>query len=296
MSFNKERMAQLEEAFSTVEVARRSLERIRQFGVWVFLLSAAVAGLYSCAGIRAPRPVESPIVRIGLVQNRDSVAIEPRGDFYLLTRQPRPRKLYQGSHVWTATVVESNADSLEIYRLLFAESRDRDRIDRRLDELRRRGVAVERLERGEVLYAGKQPIADTRLQQLYYPQLYATEAAAQEALQRLKLDARVVRDFTTRARGKLCLAGPEGQVVEAEQAVRLSGPFFRISDLSVGEGFHWQRRQDRIFRGEIEILIDGRGKLTVVNVLPLEDYLRGVVPQEMSAAFPFAALKAQAIV
>ena len=37
------------------------------------------------------------------------------------------------------------------------------------------------------------------------------------------------------------------------------------------------------------------GKLTVVNILPLEDYIKGVVPTEMSSSWPTEALKAQAV-
>lgn len=48
------------------------------------------------------------------------------------------------------------------------------------------------------------------------------------------------------------------------------------------------------FRGSVRLI--ARGDLVrVVNVLPLEDYLRGVVPAEMHASWPLEALKAQAI-
>jgi stage II sporulation protein D len=38
-----------------------------------------------------------------------------------------------------------------------------------------------------------------------------------------------------------------------------------------------------------------KGKLNLVNVLPMEDYLRGVLPGEVSPEWPLASLKAQAI-
>ncbi|MBQ1351548.1 MAG: SpoIID/LytB domain-containing protein [Oscillospiraceae bacterium] len=37
------------------------------------------------------------------------------------------------------------------------------------------------------------------------------------------------------------------------------------------------------------------GNLTVINVLPMEDYIKGVVPYEMSSSWPLEALKAQAV-
>src|SRR5207237_4786334 len=57
------------------------------------------------------------------------------------------------------------------------------------------------------------------------------------------------------------------------------------------------RFNDKAFRGRIEVFANTRGALTVVNVIGLEDYVRGVVPNELSPGiFPqIEALKAQAV-
>lgn len=52
---------------------------------------------------------------------------------------------------------------------------------------------------------------------------------------------------------------------------------------------------DICYRGKVEIIGKQNGKLTVVNVLPLEDYLLGVIPKETFPSWPDAALQAQAI-
>ncbi|HZT57925.1 MAG TPA: SpoIID/LytB domain-containing protein [Pyrinomonadaceae bacterium] len=54
---------------------------------------------------------------------------------------------------------------------------------------------------------------------------------------------------------------------------------------------------EKPYRGRIEVFANTRGTLTVVNVLPLEDYVRGVVPNELSpGGWPqLEALKAQAV-
>ena len=51
---------------------------------------------------------------------------------------------------------------------------------------------------------------------------------------------------------------------------------------------------NRIYRGSIRVVLTASG-LAAVNVLPLEDYLRGVVPSEMSSNWRPAALEAQAV-
>lgn len=54
---------------------------------------------------------------------------------------------------------------------------------------------------------------------------------------------------------------------------------------------------NQAYRGEIHLVLNPRGRINVVNALPLEDYLRGVVPMELSpGAYPeIEALKAQAV-
>lgn len=57
------------------------------------------------------------------------------------------------------------------------------------------------------------------------------------------------------------------------------------------------RFNDKPYRGRIEVFANTRGVLTVVNVIGLEDYVKGVVPNELSpGGYPaLEALKAQAI-
>jgi stage II sporulation protein D len=51
---------------------------------------------------------------------------------------------------------------------------------------------------------------------------------------------------------------------------------------------------DRSYRGNLQLRARG-DRVMVINVVDLEDYLRGVVPSEMQASWPIEALKAQAV-
>lgn len=57
------------------------------------------------------------------------------------------------------------------------------------------------------------------------------------------------------------------------------------------------RLGNKDYRGEIHLMLNQRGRINVINALPMEEYLRGVVPLELSpGSFPeIEALKAQAI-
>jgi SpoIID/LytB domain protein len=59
--------------------------------------------------------------------------------------------------------------------------------------------------------------------------------------------------------------------------------------------FEPEREEQRRFGGVLELCLSSGGDLLLVNELPLEDYLRGVVPHEMGSGFPLEALKAQAV-
>ncbi len=71
---------------------------------------------------------------------------------------------------------------------------------------------------------------------------------------------------------------------------------FTIVDIVIGIGFHWERKQDQTFKGELELVARPPGDLIVVNRVPIEDYLTSVIASEMSASSPLELLRAHAIV
>ena len=112
----------------------------------------------------------------------------------------------------------------------------------------------------------------------------AAKAPPKAGANKLKLTARPsapTRELLAFARG-------------ASPLLRSSAPLtFASSD----EAHAPVRFDDKPFRGKIEVFANARGALTVVNVIGLEDYVRGVVPNELSpGGYPaIEAQKAQAI-
>ena len=82
---------------------------------------------------------------------------------------------------------------------------------------------------------------------------------------------------------------PQSEWFAKEEVLRVSSDdgWFYFPEL--------ERAEENIgYEGSLEIRKTDQG-LLLVNVLPLENYLCGVLPSEMSASFPMEALKAQAI-
>ncbi|MFN7989660.1 MAG: SpoIID/LytB domain-containing protein [Thermoanaerobaculia bacterium] len=70
---------------------------------------------------------------------------------------------------------------------------------------------------------------------------------------------------------------------------------FALDDVTIGIGFHWERKERQLFRGALHVL-RRPGGLTVVNDLPLEAYVASVISSEMSATCPIELLRAHAVI
>jgi SpoIID/LytB domain protein len=70
---------------------------------------------------------------------------------------------------------------------------------------------------------------------------------------------------------------------------------FAVDDITIGIGFHWERKERQVFRGAMRVIKRGGG-LTLVNDVSLEDYVTSVVSSEMSATCPLELLKAHAVI
>jgi stage II sporulation protein D len=70
---------------------------------------------------------------------------------------------------------------------------------------------------------------------------------------------------------------------------------FALDDITIGIGFHWERKERQVFRGAIRIIKREPG-FTVINDVPLEEYVTSVISSEMSATCPLELLKAHAVI
>jgi len=76
---------------------------------------------------------------------------------------------------------------------------------------------------------------------------------------------------------------------------RGSGQAFTLFDVTIGNRFHWERKEDQSFQGDVILRPRKDGTVVAINEIPLEDYLKSVISSEMSAEAPIEFLKAHAI-
>ena len=70
---------------------------------------------------------------------------------------------------------------------------------------------------------------------------------------------------------------------------------FILPNVTIGLDFHWQRKENQEFKGELSFVSDG-DKIHAVNILSIEDYLLSVISSEMSATSSPEFLKAHAVI
>ncbi|HLP04583.1 MAG TPA: SpoIID/LytB domain-containing protein, partial [Paludibacter sp.] len=69
---------------------------------------------------------------------------------------------------------------------------------------------------------------------------------------------------------------------------------FDVTEVTIGVGFHWERKVTQRFKGELRFVVDGG--LIIVNRIHVEDYLTSVISSEMNAKASAELLKAHAVI
>ncbi len=117
------------------------------------------------------------------------------------------------------------------------------------------------------------------------PSVGSVVASSSRSLQIVAFNA----DRMLTASNKLLIIAPRRETEDSKESAKNNARSAFAGNATV-------RYENNDYRGEIELLLNERGRINIVNVLPMEDYLRGVVPAEIATpATPMEALKAQAV-
>jgi len=105
------------------------------------------------------------------------------------------------------------------------------------------------------------------------------------------------RYSATDARGRTepLVLNVESAVAPKAGGVQIGGRLFSGHVTLDGDGA-FLRLNNKPFRGRLELRRGDGGRLTAVNILPVEDYVRGILLHEVSPEWPAESLKAQAVI
>lgn len=262
---------------------------------YIFLMTIIVWQNCAPSGVKYGR-IHQPSIRIGILEGRNSVDfkipgrvtfISTDGDFVL--------RGLEGGH-WRVEVLDATPATYR-YRLSVTYTRDRFEAEEVVQKLKNMGLeAIIKkypLEpRWEIPYVINQSF------QVLLDEVFDNEILARFAQENLKnkIQTEIFKEVKSESKGILRFKNLDNQYsFDSKKPIQILTNEVEIANVEVGKGFHWANNQTRNYTGTIEFILDRDGLLTVVNELPIEEYLKGVVPSEMPSRFPLEALKAQAV-
>jgi len=99
--------------------------------------------------------------------------------------------------------------------------------------------------------------------------------------------------------GQIVLTDSTGKDVIKAKEIRcdaVADATFTLHDVMIGKEFHWERKEDQTFCGNLRLIAHDDGTIAVINQISVEEYLASVISSEMSGEAPFELLKAHAII
>jgi SpoIID/LytB domain protein len=266
-------------------------------------------------GLALPEPSElpkrldfrngEPRVPVGLMEGRREVAFSARARMRLYFGGPDDKMLEApGGTAWTVRVTQGEPATLTA-RVQLAEVPfgDKEGLAAAQAEWEARGLTVRTHILGSLYGIAGKVIDNRRYLLLVDEALSPAEAAKRQAelLRRFGVRTTLFEQVVKPASAILEVRDSAGNVVGLAQdtlraeTVGESEAGFDVRQVEFGRGYDFHGFEDRNFRGSLQFAVDRKGTLAVVNVVPLEDLLKGLVPSEIYARAPAEALKAQAV-
>ncbi|MFY3744159.1 SpoIID/LytB domain-containing protein [Anaeromyxobacter sp. Red801] len=246
-------------------------------------------------------PGGEPLVTIRLMEGQREIAFRPLAPARVLLRGGGELRVEAGTRL--RVVAREAVPAVLAWRALLEEAplADRARLEAQAQAWRVRGVRAETRVAGAVYgIAGR--VVDNR-RALLLVDGDGTQAGARAVVETLRAAhgtrATLHATLVGRPSGRLELRGEGGAPLgEADAALTLAvegEAGFLVEGVEHEHGRAGRAREDRTYRGRLYLTLDAGGALAAVHGVPLEELLRGLVPSEMPASSPRAALEAQAV-
>jgi stage II sporulation protein D len=244
-----------------------------------------------------------PTVPIRLMEGRQDVTILPRGRVRLVLPGTPEKTVEAPARTLLRVRRLAGVPADRRYRIQAAELAyaDREGIAAERTAWEERGQTVRLQQLGQVYGIAGKIIDNRRTLVLLDPPLEESEARARQGDFLRRWGARTVlaEEVRTPAQVQLRLEDAEGTVLgTSEGPIRAETPDgagFEVRSVEHSVGYPNHGFENRSYRGGLSFTADSAGKIAVVNLVSLEDLLRGLVPSEIFSAAPAEALKAQAV-
>ncbi len=240
--------------------------------------------------------VKPPEVRIGIMEHENSVEFKINSEVNFTKRDNSivMRNLQSGR--WKVETL--NAKPAEfIYRLAVGTTKDRIQAEKIARSVYKKGLNahVKKHDRSSNINI---PYFEKAIYRVVLDKDFKNrnDAIAYQNTIRGKTGSKILEVPKDRSEGALRFTHLDSKYsFDLKEEAKFSTNNIEIIGVEVGSGFHWESKENRVYSGTLEFVVDNYGQITVINELSLEEYLKGVVPSEMPVRFPYEALKAQAV-
>ncbi len=242
-----------------------------------------------------------PQITVGLMEGQQQVFLDAPAGMLALPSGEGGTSISGGTR-WRIKLTRSQPSRQRFRVVLEAfAATDIRAIDRAVKAWAKKGLQTRECEVG-ALFGVDGAVLDTR-RILLTAGLHPSEAdaIAQAKLLRRQHGAlgRLHPEIEQRSSGTLVATDLDrGTEIRAQGVLWFSGrgkSGITVRDVVSGSTIGTRSKETRRYHGQIYIAVDRRGKLCVVNLVNESDVLAGLVPAEIFASAPSAALQAQAI-
>ena len=267
---------------------------------FTFILVFAVLGVTCQAPtqkkkIMARNDADQPVIRVGVLQGRAQVDFRVEGKVSFVNRDADfvLRGLPGGR--WKIEAIDSKPAEY-VYQLAVGTRKGRWQAEEVLRSVRNKGLDahISKIETNNLSI----PYVHKSVYQIVLDKKFSSgnDAKTYQSEIQEKTNSEIIKIPQNDSEGTLRFTNLDNNYnFDSPGPIRLRTSQIQLADVEVGSGFHWETTEHRAYGGTFEFLLDQDGMITAINELFLEDYLKGVVPSEMPAGFPYESLKAQAI-
>ncbi len=244
-----------------------------------------------------------PLITVRIMEGQSKVTLSARRGVELLPHGTQATAV-TGARAWTVRLINPRPARVRYWAVLERIAGSLARRDRiaHLRKWKAKRIRARTLEVGALFAVGGR-VVDHRTTLVVTdpdPNPSVATAKARRLQRRLPRRITVHEELLRPPRGQL-VAEPPGAAIRVVNAgvfwfaARDPRDRLLVKRVEYGRGYHWHGFRDRRYFGRIYVTVDRRGKLAVVNEVPADHLLFGLVPAEIYTSAPLEALKAQSV-
>lgn len=243
-----------------------------------------------------------PILRIGLLEHRDSIEFRSSGRFSVLNDQGMPILKEVTSTVKWRVKIQQRQPAKYIYNILLGKFHNRQEAQELEYKLIEKGIGTLIKIRGGKLYYSDRIVNDNTQFWVVVDDLVSEQEAEAFANERLtEFSYEIVKQKINEPHAMLELFDSEFEKLgEAENVIRIipesPNVVTYIYDLTLDPELHCGHSRYCSFQGTLEFRGTADCRMAIICEMPIERYVESVVASQMKTEIPEETLKAQAVV